>query len=400
MKTNKPSFEILKKIMRAKYILDHACIHANGNTEFDSMLSLQHMDHAMEFMLRIIIEHCDIENEMNSTSETMSMVSLIGLIDKFCACKKLGRIPYKKELKHLRDLRNHVQHAGVLPVSEIQGQLSMAFRAFERCLQNYFDTKMTDVRYSTIVQNQTLKKIVEEIENSLDAKKYLASVVASRNAFEYAKIFVLEYLKRTPEKLPLLLLKSDYDERLIDYFTELEERQTLNNYGIDLYLYDKFKEYIGHIPSEYNAALIGGYTIMQREWNESDAEFCYGFVIEAINKWQTMRINSLYEIEQSIISDIPKGSVPFHINAGDQNIYPINELAQYSCLYSHPPDWGIRMFVGKREAETLRNKLLIKNEYDSSFGRIVVDRISISIASNFVPAWEVCMWFHLVQRCG
>jgi hypothetical protein len=391
MTIHRPELDTLKRITRAKYFLDHARIHSNVNSEFDSMLALHHTDNAMEILLRIIIRHLDIENQLNKSTENMSMDSLIALIDEFAKSQGLPFVPFKTELKHLRQLRNHVQHAGVLPISEIHEQLGIAFRAFDRCLQRYFDISIADVRYSTVVQNQALKAIVEEIENALDAAKYLESVVASRNAFEYAKIFILEYSNRTPEKLPLLLVKGEYVECLVEYVSELEERQTLNSYGIDLYLFDKFKDYLRHIPSEYCAETLGGYTVMQREWNKSDADFCYGFVIETINKWQTMKINPLYEVEPPTILGVPIEPIKHYFNVNDKIIYSIEELEQYSCVYCYSPNHGMRMFVGETEAEIFRNEVSVGNEYETAHGRIILDNISVNIASNFIPAWEVCV---------
>jgi len=320
------------------------------------------------------------------------------LINEFAKSNVLRNVPFDSDLKNLRQLRNHVQHAGVLPLSEVRGQLDMAYKAFDRCLQRYFDMCINDVRFSTIVQNQTLKSIVEEIERSLDERKYLESVVASRNAFEYAKLFILEYSRRNPEKLPLLLVKGEYVDYLVRYISELEERQTLSGYGIDLYLFDKFCDYISHIPSDYCADSWKGYSLMQREWSKADADFCYTFVIDAINKWQTMRIQPLYETEPLIISGVPIEPISVSFDMDEKSIFPIKELEEYGCLYSDSPFYGIRMFVNKTDSEIIRNEVSIGDKYTDKFGEHTIDNITINIASNYIPAWEVCVWYHYAKQ--
>jgi len=393
-----PDITTLRRIVRAKYYLDHARIHANVNSEFDSMLALHHADNAIEFLLRIIIEHYDIENELNKQSDNLTMSGLITLIDEYANGKGLLAVPFNSQIKKLRNLRNHIQHSGVLPISEIKGQLEIAHKAFDRCLTRFFDMKIEDVKFSTIVQNHTLKGIVEDIERFLDSSNYLESVVASRNAFEYARIFVLEYSRRNPEKLPLLLVKGEYVDSLMNYISELEERQTLSGYGIDLYLFDKFNEYIRHIPSEHCADSRGGYSIMQREWNKSDADYCYGFVVDAINKWQTMRIQPLYEIEPLVLFDKSMEAVSVSFDMNEKSVFPIEELEAYGCLYSYSPYHGMRMFVNKVDAEIFRREVSIGDEYADSYGNYIIDNITVNIASNFIPAWEVCVWYHYVDK--
>jgi hypothetical protein len=163
-------------------------------------------------------------------------------------------------------------------------------------------------------------------------------------------------------------------------------------------LLDKFKDYLRHIPSDYCAESLGGYSVMQREWNKSDADFCYGFVVETINKWQTMKINPLYETEPPTMLGVHTEPLKHYFKVNDKVIYPLEELEQYSCIYFYAPNHGMRIFVGKTEAEILRNEMLIGSEYETAFGHILLDNISVNIESNFIPAWEVCIWGRFVNQ--
>ena len=57
-----PNEEIMRMLIRANQFLNHAKEHALSNTEFDVMIAIHNLDNAIEYTLRILIRHFDVEN--------------------------------------------------------------------------------------------------------------------------------------------------------------------------------------------------------------------------------------------------------------------------------------------------------------------------------------------------
>ena len=57
-----PTEEIMRMLIRANQFLNHAKEHALSSTEFDVMISIHNLDNALEYILRILIKHFDIES--------------------------------------------------------------------------------------------------------------------------------------------------------------------------------------------------------------------------------------------------------------------------------------------------------------------------------------------------
>ena len=57
-----PNEEVMRMLIRANQFLNHAKEHALSNTEFDVMIAIHNLDNALEYILRILIKHFDIES--------------------------------------------------------------------------------------------------------------------------------------------------------------------------------------------------------------------------------------------------------------------------------------------------------------------------------------------------
>ena len=92
---------------------------------------------------------------------------------------------------------------------------------------------------------------------------------------------------------------NDMDEIIKDCYTIPEEFQSVYHLSDEEMKYNHYMEYIRCIPSEYCADWSRN-TVLQREWNKDDAEFCYLFVANALLDWQIHDMGPIQETSADI----------------------------------------------------------------------------------------------------
>lgn len=106
----KPEGDIMKMLIRANQFLEHAKTHAQSGSDFDIMIAIHNLDNAIEYMLRILIRHLEIEEATEKTIVTCELAQLIGEVEKFLRDNSAPQLSYVQQLKMIRELRNMVQH--------------------------------------------------------------------------------------------------------------------------------------------------------------------------------------------------------------------------------------------------------------------------------------------------
>ena len=110
-----PTPDIMELLIKAKHFLEHAMIHAQTGNSFDSMIAIHSLDNSIEYLLRILIKHLEIEEKTGKTINTPELMALFSEVDKFLKeytqlnGKGIG-LPFENEIRQLRVLRNNVQH--------------------------------------------------------------------------------------------------------------------------------------------------------------------------------------------------------------------------------------------------------------------------------------------------
>ena len=74
----RPEGDIMKMLIRANQFLEHAKKHAQNGSDFDIMIAIHNLDNAVEYMLRILIQHLEIEEITGKTIVTCELAQLIG----------------------------------------------------------------------------------------------------------------------------------------------------------------------------------------------------------------------------------------------------------------------------------------------------------------------------------
>ena len=289
----------MKMLIRAYQFLEHAKKHAQSKSDFDIMIAIHNLDNSIEYMLRIIIKHLEIEEKTGKSITSPELSYIIGEIQKFLKDNNAPNLSYVEEMKMIRNLRNMVQHAMINPYGDVQTYLNFGEKFFDKSLSKYFGVSKAELRFSTLIMDIVIKEKMKMAEVKIDEGKFLESIVQSRDAFDYAKfIYASQFGERLWNAPALSEIKDSYNN-LYMMLENMNENINLNSMNINMSQYNHYMEYVRCIPSEYCADWSGN-TVLQREWNKDDAEFCYLFVANALLDWQIHDMGPIQEISADI----------------------------------------------------------------------------------------------------
>lgn len=289
-----PDQVILELVIRALAFFKHAVSHSAINSPVDRMLAIHGLDNAVEHFLRIIIEHLDIEGKEGKNLDTVELASLAGEVNTFLKKEHNINLPYITEIKKLRQVRNLVQHGIIDPMPDLKHFEKIVDRFFNKSLKMIFDIDSNNMSLSSIVRDGFIKNKLLKAEKNIINKKYLESIVASRDAFENAYYKKLGHSSTLWSFIPAFIEAKRGSKNIAHYFDNIREEIEIIQLGVDINCFKHFNEYLSHIPLKYKADKSRGGVVMQRPWQQQDAEFCYHFVVDVILKWQNSEFAPLY----------------------------------------------------------------------------------------------------------
>lgn len=401
-----PTPHIMELLIKAKHFLEHAILHAQTGNSFDSMIAIHSLDNSIEYLLRILVKHLEIEEITGRPINTPELMGIFSEVDKFLKenaqlnGKKVG-LPFENEIRQLRVLRNNVQHGLILPISELKTFIDYGERFFQKILVKIFGLTPHEIAYSTLIENGDIKAHLINAETKLAEGQYLQAIVECRDAFELGTFLLCQNSHRYRKMAVLPHLRQESSE-LYWYIQSLEQEISLLGTNINSSDYRLFNRYIDHIPSEYRA-IKSGYPIMQREWEKRDADFCYAFVSQVILYWQLTQEKLLYEVDMS--------GYPLHKR--DKTIAGVNIPEIYpdkSCIFVADESIGELMLIENDAKEQLQKIIpgqickcenkIINAESNTIFREyseyIIIDAFDFSLILNNGPLWEFMLYFHSI----
>lgn len=401
-----PTPHIMELLIKAKHFLEHAVIHAQTGNSFDSMIAIHSLDNSIEYLLKIIIKHLEIEEKTGKTINTPELMGIFSEVDKFLKestelnGKGIG-LPFKNEISQLRILRNNVQHGLILPISELRSFIDYGERFFKKILDKIFGLTPQEIAYSTLIENEEIKAHLVLAESKIVEGQFLPAVVACRDAFELGEFLLRQNSHHYNKMAVLPHLKQDSME-LYWYLQSLEQEISIFGTNIDPSDYRLFRRYINHIPGEYRAVKTG-YSVMQREWEKRDADFCYAFASQTILYWQLTQEKPLYEVDMSEYPLMKNDKTIAGVSIPE--IYP-----QKSCVYLTDNGTGELMLVDKEAKEKLQEILLGKsyafenkiiNQKSGLVFReykeyVIVDACEFNLVLNNEPLWEFMLYYRII----
>lgn len=401
-----PTPHIMELLIKAKHFLEHAVIHAQTGNSFDSMIAIHSLDNSIEYLLKIIIKHLEIEEKTGKTINTPELMGIFSEVDKFLKesaelnGKGIG-LPFKNEISQLRILRNNVQHGLILPISELRTFIDYGERFFKKILDKIFGLTPQEIAYSTLIENEEIKAHLVLAESKIAEGQFLPAVVACRDAFELGEFLLRQNSHHYNKMAVLPHLKKDSME-LYWYIQSLEQEISILGTNISPSDYRLFRRYVDHIPGEYRA-IKTGYSVMQREWEKRDADFCYAFVSQTILYWQLTQEKPLYEIDMSGYPRMKHDKIIDGVSIPE--IY-----SEKNCYYLTDSGNGELMLIDKEAKEKFQEifpgkicvfETKITNEKSGLLFReykeyVVIDACEFNLVLNNGPLWELMLYYRIV----
>ncbi len=282
-----PNEEIMRMLIRANQFLNHAKEHALSSTEFDVMIAIHNLDNALEYILRILIKHFDIESAAGKSVETSEIDQLIGIISKFFVENSLPALPCVSDIKLIRKQRNLVQHAITNPASEIKIYMANGEKFLSRALSRYFGIHLSDLHFSTLIENPFVKSLITSAEQKIANKKYIEAIVDVRDAFDYATFQNPLYRFGQLSSGPAIVEARNSGADIPPFLEYIHDTLWMTALSVDMGKYNRYLEYTKYIPHEYCKDHAIQY-MLQRKWEKRDADFCYLFVCDTLLQWQSM----------------------------------------------------------------------------------------------------------------
>lgn len=295
-----PDAEVMGMLIRANQFIEHAKAHAFSGSDFDAMIAIHNLDNAIEYVLRILIWHFDVETFTGKTIETCELSVLIGELSKFFRDNNCPALPFINEIKVIRSQRNLVQHAMVNPSSDVKNSILHGENFFERVLKKYFDIGREQLKYSTLIADEFVRGLLKSAEDDIQNKSYLEAIVKCRDAFDNAKISRFFLRHGSIWSAPgLYEIKDDYKEFTF-MLSSMYDIVALSASNVDIPRYYKYLEFVECIPREFCRDWHGN-KHLGRDFERSDAEFCYGFVCNTILTWE---MDTAYERNKERPNDV------------------------------------------------------------------------------------------------
>jgi hypothetical protein len=76
----RPDAVITTLLARALLFLTHATQHSRLNSPLDRMVSVHSLDNSVEYLLRIVVQHLDIETATGKTLDTTELAALVSCL--------------------------------------------------------------------------------------------------------------------------------------------------------------------------------------------------------------------------------------------------------------------------------------------------------------------------------
>lgn len=280
-----PDADIMRLLIRAGQFIEHAKTHALSGQEFDAMIAIHNTDNAIEYILRILIKHFDIENVTGKLINNPELMSIFTDINKFFKEYSCPQLPYMTEIRNIRDQRNMVQHGLSCPTTEINASVEYGQKFFERVLVKYFGITKEQLSFSTLVQDDFVKSLLHDAEENIKTGQYLDAVVNCRDAFDFAWFHHSAY-ENNVANAPGILDADQISDTLSNWLESLNDDVLFNLAAVDMPKYYQYKAYVKAIPREYWKCSYDVHEL-NRDWNKDDAEFCYSFVSNTVLNWES-----------------------------------------------------------------------------------------------------------------
>jgi len=395
-----PSAESLCLLLRARLMLTHALEHSSQSTEFDNMIAILGLDNTIEYILRSVSTHLDLESLTGKSFDIFDLASLASSINKALLKFAHVRLPYIGEIKLLRQTRNLVQHGAVAPQADLERFSKITERFFDRVLQKVFGFSIRELKASCAIDNSLIKDYFKESEKHIENNDWLQSIVATRNAFENHYFNRVKGLNLSIGLYPALVHARQKKDISSYSWDVVKEELELSYLGVNTAEYRRFKEYLNHIPHEYCPEDSWGQIVMQRAWTREDAVFCYSFAVNTALRWQAREKERLYapRLDKEYVFKETIGGIS------------LGKKSEAGCSYLYDSDDRVYLIYVEKDIKRRFSKLSSGRIYKYKTIRYVDERrescheeeIQILGMHSFLivnepERWAIVIWYNLIN---
>lgn len=393
----KPNENSLRLLLRARLMLAHAQEHSSQKIEFDNMIAVLGLDNTVEYILRCISSHLDLESITGHSFDIVDLSSLAASINKALMEHANIKLPYLGEIKLLRQTRNLVQHGAVAPYADLERFSVIVERFFGKILESIFGIPLERLKISSCINNTYVQSCLKKSESSIEKKEWLDAVISSRDAFENECFNRVKNSDIAIPLYPLLVKEKSSGDFSLYAFETIKNELEMSFLGINNPDYRHLKEYFEHIPLEHCPKDSRGSIVMQRPWNKDDAIFCYNYVANTIIKWQERDKERLYKINFDSITRSTKEII---------DGIEISDNVEHGCYYIFDNGNRLQLFYTGEETKKLFENLV--DGYDYKSESIVYEKEEIIsehkgmitllgkysyLVTNSPERWAVVIWF-------
>jgi hypothetical protein len=278
----------IRKLMLAKSLYLHGCVHASAGDSISRMVAIHHFDNAVEIVLKSVATKRDLRSKKK-------YVYFEGLLDN------MPHLPLKDQMRGLHRLRNSTQHGADIPSMESVVKYKVYTEDFFRMVcDEIFEIAYEELFLSDLIENENLRNQVREAEEAFEREEFKRCIELCGDAlisatFDEADIFYsageLTGYWGASEELKAVL-KADYPEKYREegccYELAKELRGAIVQWGqatTGMQFLDEYRaDFLKHMQ------IVRTLEELSEEELRDNARFCLNFAMNLILKWQEERI--------------------------------------------------------------------------------------------------------------
>ena len=340
-----PDQSTMNMLIRANRFFEHAKTHAYSGQDFDRMIAIHDLDNAIEYLVRILIRHFDVEYVTGKNLNTSALKELMKELNRFFQAEGLPLLPYTQQINDIREQRNLVQHGMICPASDIKAFVDFGEKFISSVLERYFGLQKVDLALHTLIKDDTVREKLRAADKDIKEGKYFDAVVECRDAFDYSRFNHSYAYQSNVWNAPGMFEARRTNKHIFSWLEFLNDNVILSAAAVDMPRYYQYKLYIDNIPSEYWVERCGHGYNKRNEWRKEDADFCYSFVCDTVLQWENDELRELHKKEVEGKDDNCITEVEVDI----ENIKIRSQYPRRQCMYILDDTMAELFYVNSKE---------------------------------------------------
>ncbi len=268
----------LIRLALAKTFLSKAQIALKqGNDDLSLAMTIVDMHDCIDNFIGVLASELEAERPAKDY-----LISRFAEVSKKYKEKYSETLPNQAEVNLLNEIRNGVKHNGVLPnTTQVIGLVSTLVGFCNTVSEKVFGIKLEDVSLVSQVKNSNKRALLESIEEDIRSEEYRRAML--RSSVALFKWHDSHAWNLSDFRLALATKAEQEEENVFPKRDGTRDDLMLLQYGIDPYLYHRFKNLVPEIGYDNlkDRKLIRKYPTLtwhEKNWTAENARFCLSFL--------------------------------------------------------------------------------------------------------------------------